>query len=135
MTLSVATKARNYRKESCMKVKQKDKSLIPADSQLRRPPRPVFLKSERVQEELATMPGWRMLPGEESIGRVREFPEAGAAVAFASFVTELLGRDGHPFLLERADRRIRLTLFGVTKRRDRDTGITPAMIATARALG
>jgi len=118
-----------------MNPKQKDKSLIPADSQLRRPPKPTFLKSERVQEELATMPGWRMLPGEEAIGRVRDFPEAGAAVAYAAFVTELAGRDGHPFVLERADRRIRLTLYGVAKRKNRDTGITPMLIATARALG
>jgi pterin-4a-carbinolamine dehydratase len=118
-----------------MKTKQSDKTLIPADSQLRRPPRPTFLKSERVQEALATMPGWRMLPGEEAIGRVRDFPEPGAAAAYASFVTELAGRDGHPFLLERVDRRIRLTLFGVAKRKGRETGITPALIDTARALG
>jgi pterin-4a-carbinolamine dehydratase len=118
-----------------MNAKQKDRSLVPADSKLRRPPRPTFLKSERVQEELATMPGWWMLPGEESIGRVRDFPEPGAAAAYASFVAELVGRDGHPFLLERVDRRIRLTLFGVAKRKDRETGITPALINTARALG
>lgn len=118
-----------------MNAKQNNQSLVPVDSQLRRPPRPTFLKSERVQEELATMPGWRMLPGEESIGRVRDFPAAGAAAAFTSFVTKLLGRDGHPFQLECTDRRIRLTLFGVEKRKDRETGITPALIATARALG
>lgn len=118
-----------------MNAKQNEKDLIPADSQLRRPPRPTFLKSERVQEELATMPGWRMLPGEEALGRVRDFPEPGAAAAFASFVTELVGRDGHPFALERIGRRIRMTLYGVTKGRNRETGITPALIDTARSLG
>lgn len=118
-----------------MNAKQNEKDLIPADSQLRRPPRPTFLKSERVQEELAKMPGWRMLPGEEALGRVRDFPEPGAAAAFASFVTELVGRDGHPFAVERIGCRIRMTLYGVVKGRNRETGITPALINTARALG
>lgn len=46
---------------------KQDKTLAPAGSKLRKRPRPPFLKSERVQEALAAMPGWRMLPGEEAI--------------------------------------------------------------------
>lgn len=102
---------------------------------VRRPPGITLLKPERIQEYLKTMPGWRLLPGDAAIGRVREFPEEGAAAAYAAFVTELVGRDGHPFVLERFGRRVTVTLYGVQPQGIRRGGLTSAHLDTARALG
>jgi len=103
---------------------------------LRRPPRAVglsWLKPERVQEMLRA--GWRLLPGDVSIGRIREFADAGAASAYAAFVAGLAGRDEHPFKLEQAGTRITVTLYGPLSRKGAPMGITTALIETARALG
>jgi pterin-4a-carbinolamine dehydratase len=108
------------------------------EPKVRRPPRPVglrWLKPERVQEMLRAMTGWRLLPGDVSIGRIREFADAGAAAAYAAFVAELAGRDGHPFKLEQAGTRITVTLYGPLSRKGEPMGITTALIETARALG
>lgn len=45
------------------------------------------LKSERVQEELKAMPGWKLLPGGAALGRAWDLPDAGVALAYAAFVT------------------------------------------------
>ena len=108
------------------------------EPKVRRPPRPVglsWLKPERVQEMLRAMTGWRLLPGDVSIGRIREFADAGAAAAYAAFVAELASRDGHPFSLEQAGNRITVTLYGPLSRKGAPMGITTAMLETARALG
>ena len=108
------------------------------EPRLRRPPRQpplIWLKPERVQEMLRAMTGWRLLPGDVSIGRIREFTDAGAAAAYAAFVAELAGREGHPFTLEQAGNRITVTLYGPLSRKGVPMGITTAMLETARALG
>lgn len=68
------------------------------DLGLRRPPkRPGLwtgLKPERVQEYLKAMAGWRLMPGDAAIGRVREFADQGAASAYAAFVAELASGRG-----------------------------------------
>jgi pterin-4a-carbinolamine dehydratase len=107
---------------------------------LRRPPRPpkppglwTGLKPERVQEYLKAMTGWRLMPGDASIGRVREFADPGAASAYAAFVAELACGEGHPFVLEQTGCRISVTLHGLTHRGR--PGVTRALLNTARALG
>jgi pterin-4a-carbinolamine dehydratase len=100
----------------------------------RRPPMS-WLKPERVQEMLRAMTGWRLLPGDVSIGRVREFADAGAAAAYGAYVAEVAGRDEHPFTLEQAGTRVIVTLYGPLSRQGSPKGITTNMIETARALG
>ncbi|MEO6195634.1 MAG: hypothetical protein ABIS20_21645 [Thermoanaerobaculia bacterium] len=124
-----------------MEAKHTLSTQVPAGTlkpKVRRPPRPVglsWLKPERVQEMLRAMTGWRLLPGDVSIGRIREFADDGAAAAYAAFVAELAGRDGHPFRLEQAGNRIIVTLYGPLSRKGEPMGITTALIETARALG
>jgi pterin-4a-carbinolamine dehydratase len=45
------------------------------------------LKSERVQEELKAMPGWKLLPGGSALGRAWDLPDTGVALAYAAYVT------------------------------------------------
>ena len=124
-----------------MEAKQTLSTQGPAETlkpKVRRPPRPaglIWLKPERVQEMLRAMTGWRLLPGDASIGRVREFADTGAAAAYAAFVAELAGRDEHPFTLEQAGNRITVTLHGPLRRRGGPRGITTTLLETARALG
>ena len=50
------------------------------------------LKSERVQEMLAAMPTWTLLPPEgEAISRVFQLPSSRVAAAFAEYVMLKLG--------------------------------------------
>jgi pterin-4a-carbinolamine dehydratase len=121
-----------------MEAKQTLSTQGPLEPRLRRPPRQPalrWLKPERVQEMLRAMTGWRLLPGDVSIGRIREFADDGAAAAYAAFVAELAGRDGHPFKLEQAGNRITVTLYGPLSRKGSPMGITTALLETARALG
>lgn len=66
---------------------------------IRKPPRPVELsrlKAERVQEELKTMPGWRLTADGEAIDRIREFPTKDLAVVFVNFAAMLASLQEQP---------------------------------------
>lgn len=117
-----------------MEAKQTFSTLISGGPEPRRPGG--LLKPERVQEMLTALLGWRLLPGDASLGRVREFVDASTAAAYAAFVVGLAGRDGHPFSLEQAGRRITVTLYGpLTQKSGRPMGVTADLLDTARALG
>src|SRR5262245_41971547 len=62
-------------------------------------PPPPSLKAERVQERLAAMPGWKLLGG-RTLGRVREFPDAGLAAIYAGFLTRYAINAGHPLAIQ-----------------------------------
>jgi pterin-4a-carbinolamine dehydratase len=106
----------------------------PGPGLLRLPRRNRALKPERVQEYLKTMPGWRLMPGDSAIGRVRDFATADAAAAWAQFVAELAHRQDHAYTLERSGNRIAVTLYE-DGRSGRASGVTMAVLETGKALG
>ena len=106
----------------------------PAPSLLQLPRRGSKLKPERVQEYLKTMPGWRLMPGDSAIGRVRDFATAEAAAAWVHFVAELTRQQDHAYTLERSGNRIAVTLYE-DGRSGRASGVTMAVLATGKALG
>jgi pterin-4a-carbinolamine dehydratase len=106
----------------------------PGPGLLRLPRRSRKLKPERVQEYLQTMPGWRLMPGDSAIGRVRDFANAEAATAWALFVAALAHRQDHAYTLERSGNRIAVTLYQAG-RSGRPGGVTMAVLETGKALG
>ena len=94
------------------------------------------LKSERVQEMLAAMPAWAILPPEdEAINRVFTLPSARVAEAFAEYVAayaEALGHNVHLEISEEAT--VDLTLTG-PKVRGRYVGLTEEIVAFAQIFG
>ena len=106
--------------------------LVPGLLRLPRPTRK--LKPERVQEYLKTMPGWRLMPGDSAIGRVRDFANADTAAAWAQFVAELAHQQGHAYTLERSGNRIAVTLYEAG-RPGRASGVTMAVLETGKTLG
>ncbi len=99
---------------------------------LRRPPRPRgSLKPERIEEELKSMPAWRLMPDGKAIGHSRGFTQAGGAAKFAAFVAELAAADRQPVHLGVSGNRVLLTLTC----RKRANGLTAAVFDFARQLG
>ena len=99
---------------------------------LRRTPRPGgALKSERVQEELKKMPGWKLSPDGKAISHLRELAQAGGAAKWASFVAELAAADRQPVHLGISGTRVLLTL----PHRNGARGLTAAVFDFARQLG
>ncbi|MEA2599747.1 MAG: hypothetical protein QOF89_739 [Acidobacteriota bacterium] len=99
---------------------------------LRRPPRPKgSLKPERVQEELKTMPAWRLAPDGKAIGHTRELLQAAGAAKFAGFVADLAAVDHQPVHLGISGNRVLLTL----PHRNGTSGLTAPVFDFARQLG
>lgn len=92
------------------------------------------LKSERVQDALKAMPGWRQSPQGQAIDRAFEFPSSQVAAAFAGFVSAFAGHLGHTINLSIARNAVVLTLTG-PKRKGRQGDLTEAMLEFARKLG
>ena len=105
-----------------------------ASGLLRLPRRVSKLKPERVQEYLKTMPGWRLMPGDSAIGRVRDFATAEAASAWVQFVAELARQQDHAYTLERSGNRIAVTLYE-DGQSGRASGVTMAVLVTGKTLG
>ena len=98
---------------------------------VRRPPRPVGkLKPERVQEELKTMPGWRLAAGGNALARTRKFTQAGVAAKWASFVTDLAATERHAIHLVVTANQVTLLL-----QRSNRNGIDMPLLDFARQLG
>jgi pterin-4a-carbinolamine dehydratase len=98
---------------------------------LRQPPRPGGkLKSERVQEELKTMPGWKPLSQYKALSRTRHFRQPQAAARFAAFAFELAAMESQALTLGITGSRVTLTV----ERRNRN-GINMPLIEFARQLG
>jgi pterin-4a-carbinolamine dehydratase len=106
---------------------------------LRRPPRrpqppDEKLKPERVQEELATMPGWELLAGGKSIGRSFRFASERAAVTYAAFVSSSAVDAGQPVRLLVDGRRLEVTLFSPPSRNGSRGQLTMAVLDFARKM-
>ena len=87
------------------------------------------LKPERIQLELRSMPGWRLVSGGNALACKRRFREAGAAARFAASVTDRAAAHGQPVILGVTGYQVTLTL-----RRPSRKGIDMALIDFARQI-
>jgi len=101
-------------------------------ARIRRPIRPLKLKSERVQEELAAM-GWEPDANVLTFGRVLKFPAARVAGSYAAFVTELAGKSGQPVTVTLSGKQLTVTLLS-RSRKGRPSGWSSAVLEFAKRL-
>jgi pterin-4a-carbinolamine dehydratase len=92
-----------------------------------------FLKPERVQEELMTMPGWRGILNFRAIDHVRRFPTEEVASAFASYVTAFAQESGQLCSVAQTLEHVTITLTG--RHPGGHFGITRAALDFAKRLG
>ena len=98
---------------------------------LRRPPRPVGkLKPERVQEELKTMPSWRLVAGGNGLYQTCRFTQAGTAAKWAAFIADLAATERHAVTLGVTANRMTVLL-----QRPGRNGIDMALLDFARQIG
>jgi len=98
---------------------------------LRRPPRPVGkLKPERVQEELKTMPNWRLVAGGNGLARTCKFTQPGAAAKWAAYIADLAATERHAVTLTVTANKVTLLL-----QRSSRNGIDMPLLDFARQLG
>lgn len=114
---------------------------------MRRPPRPPEkstaplkaatvqerLKAERIQEELRSIPAWKLADSQRSIDRVREFSDGQEAAAYMSLVAGLAGLRGQPVDISYTGGRVVVTLSSLLTRGRR--GLTQNTLEFARLLG
>jgi pterin-4a-carbinolamine dehydratase len=91
------------------------------------------LKAERVQDRLTRMPGWRMTGRGRSLSRVREFPDAPTAAAYAGYLTQLAVQRGQPLSVELTEASVTVTVRGKAHRGLR-AGLTEDDLEFARSL-
>jgi hypothetical protein len=104
-----------------------------ADVELRRPPR-TLLKPERVQERLAALPSWRLMPDGHSIGSLRRLRSTSMAASYAALVAGFAGFKRLPVTLECSGRQVMITVRG----RDQNGapgGLTEEAFDFAQTLG
>jgi pterin-4a-carbinolamine dehydratase len=92
------------------------------------------LKSERVQELLKALPGWRLQPGGKAINRVKGFPTPEVARQYSGFVASYAGAMGLPVILNVAGGQVVITLHA-PRSRGRAGLVTEAVVDFARRLG
>jgi pterin-4a-carbinolamine dehydratase len=92
------------------------------------------LKSERVEEMLAVMPAWTVLPQGQAIGRVFQFPSTRVAAAFARFVSAYAREEGHNIYMDISKVEVDLTLTG-PKKQGRCGDLTEEIVSFAQKLG
>jgi pterin-4a-carbinolamine dehydratase len=92
-----------------------------------------FLKPERVQEELMTMPGWRGILNFRAIDHVRRFPTEEVASTFASYVTAFAQESGQLCSVAQTLEHVTITLTG--RHPGGHFGITRAALDFAKRLG
>jgi pterin-4a-carbinolamine dehydratase len=98
---------------------------------VRRPPRPVGkLKPERIQEELKTMPNWRLVAGGNALSRTCKFTQAGAAAKWAAYVADLAATERHAVTLSVTANRVTVLL-----QRPGRNGIDMPLLDFARQIG
>jgi|SRR6185295_1918045 len=101
-------------------------------ARVRRPIRPLKLKSERVQEGLAAL-GWEPDANVRTFGRVLKFPAARVAGSYAAFVAELAGQSGQPVTVSLSGKQLTVTLHS-RSRKGRPSGWSNAVLEFAKRL-
>lgn len=102
-----------------------------AETALRPPEGQEKLKSERVQEELKSMPGWSLLPGGLALYRSREFSFPADAAKYASYAVQLAANENQRVHLQFFAPRVVL----IVHYRQTEGGISEALLGFARQLG
>ena len=92
------------------------------------------LKSERVQELLKAMPGWRLQAGGKAVNRVKGFPTSEVARKYSSFVASFAGAMELPVILNVAGGQVVVTLHA-PRGHGRIGLLTEAVVDFARRLG
>lgn len=92
------------------------------------------LKAERVQEELKTMPGWRLASGGKAIDRAKAFPNAEVARLYSGFVSAFAGSLGLPVVTSTAGGQVIVTLHA-PRGHGRVGPLTEGVLELARRLG
>jgi len=92
-----------------------------------------FLKPERVQEELMTMPGWRGIVNFRAIDHVRRFPTAEVASKFVDYVSAWAQESGQLCSVAQTLEHVAVTLTG--RHPGGHFGITRAVLDFAKRLG
>ena len=75
-------------------------------------PEKAYLKSERVQDALARLPGWRLSPGGEALLQSRAFDDVKSALAFIWLVCRLAAGHGQPVEVRLAGEKVMVKLQG-----------------------
>jgi pterin-4a-carbinolamine dehydratase len=88
------------------------------------------LRSERVEQELKSMPGWRLLPNGWELGMTRRLPGAGVALSFAAYATRYAESMRLKLTASVKGERVMLSL-----RSPRSNHVTRGVIELARRLG
>jgi pterin-4a-carbinolamine dehydratase len=103
---------------------------------LRRPPHQpeVELKPERVQEALQALPGWKLNLNRQSLERLHDFGDARVALAYAAFITQLVGADRQKVSVMVTGGHVGVSLHGYPRKGTRG-GITESVLETAKQLG
>lgn len=110
-------------------------AVVQTQTRLRRPPAPrgEKLKSERVQEELATLDGWSLQSNGKVIERAFHFPSERSACTYASYVSAYAGDVGQPVNLEMNGKKLTVKLFAPLSN-GRFTLLDKAVMGFARQL-
>jgi pterin-4a-carbinolamine dehydratase len=113
------------------KKQEKKAARASGQNRVRQKPRPELskLKPERIQEELAAMPGWRLTSKPRGIERLLGFPSPAAAGAYASFVSELADAVGQRCTVSKRGDEVTVLVYGRPR-----IGITTSTLDFARRL-
>ena len=98
-------------------------------------PREQKLKPERVQLELASMPGWELEPEGKAIFQTRRFSSKRAAGAFAAYVSSRAWDAGQPVRLQLDRSRLTIRLVAPSSRDGHVGELTMSVLDFARELG
>ena len=94
----------------------------------------VRLKSERVQEELKAMIGWKPVQEEMAIDRVKSFPTPEIAALYSAFVTRYAAAAGFPVTVSVSGGQAIVTVSAPAMNGNAG-GLTESVLAFARQLG
>jgi pterin-4a-carbinolamine dehydratase len=110
-------------------------AIVQTETKLRQPPKPrgEKLKSERVQQELATLSGWLLLPNGRVIERSLRFTSERSASTYAAYVSAWAGDLGQPVNLEMNRKTLTVKLFAPLSN-GRFTRLDEAVLGFARQL-
>jgi len=101
--------------------------------QLRAEPETAALPARSIQERLERMPGWRLVARGKAVTRVRRLQDGGTAAAYATYITQLAVRAGHPVSVDVAGPRVAVTVRG-RRYGGRRGGLTEEALEFARTL-
>jgi hypothetical protein len=92
------------------------------------------LKSERVEETLKAMPGWRLAQGGKAINRAKAFPTPEVARLYSNFITGYACAVGLPVVVNVAGGQVLVSLHAI-RSRGRTGQLTEGVLELARRLG